>query len=271
MGRPRQYAEAMRYAVVADGARLRWIEWAGPRDRPARVFLHGLGGAGAAHLAEVAAHPDLPAARTLVPDLLGHGLSDRPAHFGYTLADHAAALAAALDRAEVRGADIVGHSMGGAVALVLAYRRLDLVGRLVLSEPNLDPWDGVLSPSIARQSEHEFVTAGFARLVKDQPPERAAVLRLAGPLALYRSAAGLCAGSVPMMREILLRLPIAVALLWGDRSRPLAYPEQIRAAGISVVTVPDSSHSIPADNPQRFAREVAELLDRDRTYQRPAR
>ena len=37
------------------------------------------------------------------------------------------------------GAELVAHSMGGAVAIVLAARRPDLVSRLVLTEANLDP------------------------------------------------------------------------------------------------------------------------------------
>src|SRR5579884_2795468 len=204
----------MQYAVVtAGGARLRWLELPGPADRP-RVFLHGLGGAAAAHLVEAAVHPALPPARTLLPDLLGHGLSDRPRDFGYTLDDHAEALGAALDAAGVRAADIVGHSLGGAVALVLAHRRPELVGRLVLSEPNLDPWDGQQSPSIARQDVEQFVSSGFARLLAEEAGERAAVLRLADPVAVHRSALGLCLGSRPAMREILLCLPVPVTLLW---------------------------------------------------------
>ena len=250
----------MQYAVVAaGGVRLRWLEVPGPSEPP-RVFIHGLGSAAAAHLVEAALHPALLPARTLLPDLLGHGLSDRPGDFGYTLDDHAQALSVALDTAGVRAADVVGHSLGGAVALVLAHRRPDLVGRLVLAEPNLDPWDGQRSPSIARQSVEEFIGGGFAQLVAEEPGERAAVLRLADPLAVHRSAMALCRGSEPMMREILVGLAVPVTLLWGTRSRPLARPEQLRAAGIPVLAMAGSGHSIPADDPDGFARAVAAAL-----------
>ena len=72
-------------------------------------------------------------------DLPGFGISDRPAGFGYSLEEHADALTSALDAADVRGAEIVGHSMGGAVAIVLATRRPELVARLILANANLDP------------------------------------------------------------------------------------------------------------------------------------
>lgn len=243
------------------GARIRWLELPGPLDPP-RVFVHGLGGAAAAHLVEAALHPALRPARTLLPDLLGHGLSDRPADFGYSLEDHARALGAALDAAGIKAADVVGHSLGGAVALVLAHRRPDLVGRLVLSEPNLDPWDGRLSPSIARQDPDDFVHGGFDRLVAELCARHAAVLRLADPLAVHRTAVGLCTGSVPMMREILMNTTVPATLLWGTASRPLARPEQLRAAGVAIVTVQRSGHSIPADNPDGFAHAVAAALVR---------
>jgi pimeloyl-ACP methyl ester carboxylesterase len=68
-------------------------------------------------------------------DLLGFGLSDRPAGFGYRIDDHADALARALDAAGITDAEVIGHSMGGAVTIALASRRPDLVSRLTLRRP----------------------------------------------------------------------------------------------------------------------------------------
>jgi pimeloyl-ACP methyl ester carboxylesterase len=108
---------------------------AGERGRPV-VLLHGLpasgrvwGGAfdrlGIAH-------------RLLVPDLLGFGGSPRPAA-GYTLEDHAGAIAAAMRSAEVDGvpAVVAGHSFGALVALALAHHHPRLVGALLLVSPPL--------------------------------------------------------------------------------------------------------------------------------------
>jgi pimeloyl-ACP methyl ester carboxylesterase len=57
------------------------------------VFLHGLGGNGEAILGAVADEPALGGHRSLLIDLPGHGASDRPADFSYSLDDHAAASA----------------------------------------------------------------------------------------------------------------------------------------------------------------------------------
>src|SRR3954453_1717401 len=107
-----------------EGAYIRWTESEG--TGPARVHVHGLGAATGPYTAHLSAYPELAGRRTLYVDLPGFGISDRPADFGYSLEDHAAALAAVLDAAGARGAEVVGHSMGGSVAIVLAYRRPDL-------------------------------------------------------------------------------------------------------------------------------------------------
>src|SRR6476469_11243358 len=97
---------AVREAEFDDaGSRIRWTEAAGAG--PARVYVHGLGSASTVYNAHIAARSELAGRRTLFVDLPGHGISDRPADFGYSLEDHAAALAAALDAAGVLGAELV--------------------------------------------------------------------------------------------------------------------------------------------------------------------
>jgi pimeloyl-ACP methyl ester carboxylesterase len=63
-------------------------------------------------------------------DLLGHGGSQKPSS-GYSMEEQAGLVAAALDRLNVQGAVVVGHSMGFAVAVALAARSSQLVDRLV--------------------------------------------------------------------------------------------------------------------------------------------
>lgn len=239
------------------GSRIRWTEV--PGEEPARVYLHGLGAMSAAYHAHVAARPELSGRRSLFVDLPGHGISDRPADFGYTLDDHAGAVATVLDHAGVAGAELVAHSMGGAVALVLAHRRPDLVSRLVLTEANLDPFPAPTagSSTIAAYDEEEFVAGGFARTLDRVGPEWAATMRLTDPRALYRTAAGLRQGSEPMMRTILEEAEVDRVYLQGERSGELPGREQLEATGVRVVTVPDAGHNIMFDNPDAFAAAVA--------------
>jgi pimeloyl-ACP methyl ester carboxylesterase len=69
--------------------------------------------------------------RVVSVDLLGHGGSEKPAS-GYSPADQAAVVSQALRRLGVRDAEVVGHSLGGAVAVALAEAAPELVDRVVI-------------------------------------------------------------------------------------------------------------------------------------------
>ncbi|MFJ2766692.1 alpha/beta fold hydrolase [Streptomyces sp. NPDC087300] len=241
----------------ARGSQVRWTEVDGVG--PARVYVHGLGAASTVYHAHIAARPELTGRRSLFVDLPGHGISDRPADFRYTLEDHADALAAALDAARVTGAEIVGHSMGGSVAIVLAHRRPDLVSRLVLTEANLDPMPPVTAGSlgIASYEEEDFVNGGHARVLGKVGSTWAATMRLADPLALHRSATGLIEGSHPTMRRMLVDLAIDRVYIQGALSGELPGEDGLVAAGVRVVTVPDAGHNVMFDRPEAFAAVIA--------------
>ncbi|MGW4909218.1 alpha/beta fold hydrolase [Streptomyces sp. NPDC004270] len=239
------------------GSRIRWTET--PGAEPARVYVHGLGAASAAYHAHIAARPELSGRRSLFVDLPGHGVSDRPVHFGYTLDDHAAALAAALDAAGVAGAELIAHSMGGSVAVVLAHRRPELVSRLVLTEANLDPFPppAAGSSGITAYEEDEFVDGGHARVLDTVGPIWAATMRLADPRALHRTAVGLRRGSDPVMRTLLEGLTVDRVYLQGELSGELAGRDRLEASGVRVVTVPGAGHNVMFDRPDAFAAAVA--------------
>ncbi|MFJ9200367.1 alpha/beta fold hydrolase [Streptomyces flaveolus] len=239
------------------GSRVRWTET--PGAEPARVYVHGLGAMSSVYHAHIASRPELAGRRSLFVDLPGHGISDRPQDFGYTLDDHAGALAAALDAAGVNGAELIAHSMGGSVAVVLAHRRPDLVSRLVLTEANLDafPPPTAGSSGIAAHEEDDFVNGAHARVLEDVGPQWAATMRLADPRALHRSAVGLRRGSEPVMRTLLEGLDVDRVYLQGEHSGELAGHQDLEAAGVRVVTVPGAGHNVMFDNPDAFAAAVA--------------
>ncbi|MER5967071.1 alpha/beta hydrolase [Streptomyces sp. NPDC002057] len=240
-------------------AYIRWIDL--PGDGPVRVFVHGLGCTAASDFAHIAAHPALGGGRALLVDLLGHGLSDRPAEFDYRMESQAAAVAAVLDHLGLTGVDLVGHSMGGAVTIHLAAARPELVGRLVVAEPNLYAGGGAFSSPVAAQDEEAFVARGFARMLAvAQRADYAARLRLADPLAVHRSAVALVEGSTPAPGDLLAALRAPRAFLVGESSLPDADAEKVAAFGVPVIEVPRAGHNLMLDNPEGFALALAQAL-----------
>ncbi|MFC9731019.1 alpha/beta fold hydrolase [Streptomyces roseolus] len=249
-------------AVTPRGDLIRWVEL--PGVEPVRVYVHGLGATSPAYWTETAVHPLLAGHRSLLIDLLGHGISDRPADFDYSLESHADALAEALTAAGVAGAEVIAHSMGGSVAVVLAARHPRLVSKLVLVDANLDaavPERGAVgSTGIAAYTEEEFLAGGWAEVRDAAGAHWWSTMRLAGREALHRSAVQLVRGSDPVMRELLRDLRIPRTFLLPRADGPLPGAAELTAAGVGVVEVPDCGHNIMLDNPQAFAEAAAAAL-----------
>ncbi|MFF7376265.1 alpha/beta fold hydrolase [Streptomyces massasporeus] len=250
-------------AVTPEGDQIRWVEL--PGQEPPRVYVHGLGATSPAYFTEAAVHPLLAGHRSLLVDLLGHGISDRPTAFDYTLESHADALADALTAAGVSGAHVIAHSMGGSVAIVLAARHPHLISRLVLIDANLDPIPrrpgSPGSSGIAAYSEEEFVTGGGWEEVRDRVGVHWwSTMRLAGREALHRSAFHLTRGTDPTMRELLRDLRIPRTFLLPEADGPLPGSDALGEAGVSVVAIPDCGHNIMLDNPEAFAQATAAAL-----------
>ncbi|MGW2593825.1 alpha/beta fold hydrolase [Streptomyces sp. NPDC001515] len=116
-------------SVQAGGIRLAHRVWGDPAAPPV-VLVHGRCESGATWttVAErlAAAH------RVYAFDFRGHGLSDWPGRYSFELFRDD--LHAFIEARNLAGATVVGHSMGGAAALLLAERQPGLIGRLVLEE-----------------------------------------------------------------------------------------------------------------------------------------
>jgi pimeloyl-ACP methyl ester carboxylesterase len=241
--------------VRADGSVIRWTEL--PGTDPARVYLHGLGGSSAHCFAEVASSDGLRGRRSLLLDLLGYGVSDRPVDADYTVEDHADWVATALRTAGVSGAQILAHSMGGSIATVLALRHPDLVASLVLIDSNLDPAPEIPRPGssqIARYGETVFLHGGgYEETLQKVHPGWRATMRLAGAVALYRSAASL---ALFEGRAILKTLDVPRTYLYPSADGPLKGADELVASGVRVVALPDCGHNITLDNPAGFVEAV---------------
>jgi len=93
------------------------------------LLIHGMGGSSFSWRTVV---PKLSEKyRVIAPDLLGHGQSDKP-RGDYSLGAFAVWLRDLLDALDIPKATVVGHSLGGGVAMQFAHQHRDYCQRLVL-------------------------------------------------------------------------------------------------------------------------------------------
>jgi pimeloyl-ACP methyl ester carboxylesterase len=102
------------------------------------LMLHGLGGTKISFLPTVAALA--PDCRTIAMDAPGFGDSDKPIG-SYSAAFMARWAVALLDELGIEKADVLGHSMGGRVALELGMSHPERVNSLMLMCPSM-AWRG---------------------------------------------------------------------------------------------------------------------------------
>jgi abhydrolase domain-containing protein 6 len=119
------------HAVEAGGHRWTYVERDGDRaDAPTLVLLHGYTGSKENWYRVV--HALDRRYRIVIPDLPGWGQSERKLGADYGYAAQADLVAAFIDKISDRPVVLVGHSMGGGIAAVVAARYPDDVASVAL-------------------------------------------------------------------------------------------------------------------------------------------
>ena len=134
---------------LPDGARI-FIEEAGPPSKRGAVFLHG------SALRTDLWHYQLDGIgdhRLVFYDLRGHGLSQPKGDRRYNITTLVDDLVAVIDDCGLEEVVLVGHSVGGMIALDLCSSRTDLLGGLI---------KGVVCVNTTHRPAYETVTGGAA-------------------------------------------------------------------------------------------------------------
>jgi pimeloyl-ACP methyl ester carboxylesterase len=118
------------------GLRIHALEWS--REGTPLVLLHGF--SNEAHIWDDAAPAVAPYYRTVALDLRGHGDSDHDPEGRYDYDFHVADLESVLDALGIERLVLVGHSLGGRVAMRFAGKHASRLAGLVIvdSAPELD-------------------------------------------------------------------------------------------------------------------------------------
>ncbi len=129
-GWPRREADAQ-----VGSLHLHYATW-GPESAPPLLLLHG--GAANTHWWDWVAPHLAGAFRVMALDFPGHGQSRWPRLPRYRMQDFVTAVVGFATWLGIRRLDLVGHSMGGKVGMLVAARRPRLVNRLVIVDATPD-------------------------------------------------------------------------------------------------------------------------------------
>jgi pimeloyl-ACP methyl ester carboxylesterase len=161
------HAELKLASLDRDGVRLAYLE-AGP-DAPANpplIFVHGWIGDHTAQLPQITHFAETR--RVVAIHLRGHGDSDSPDQ-DYTMAMFADDIAWQCRQLELQKPVVVGHSLGGAIALELAGRHPDLPSGIVMIDSIVLPPPAFVEA--AKQMQETFSGPNYLAAARAQASE----------------------------------------------------------------------------------------------------
>jgi pimeloyl-ACP methyl ester carboxylesterase len=232
------------------------------------VLLHGLMGSGARWT---------PLARALegefdvvMPDARGHGGSSAPPH-GYRYDDLASDVVGLIRGLELSRPALLGHSMGGMTAAVVASRGAGILRGLVLVDPTF------LSPERQREVRDSDVADQHRRALGLQKsdllaetrarlPHRASEdieLQVEARLKTRMAAFDVLTPPNPPYRDVVRAIDVPTLLVIGDK--PVATIDmlvELRSINprLRIEQIPNAGHGLPFEQPERLEDVVVSFL-----------
>ena len=253
--------------VQAGPFRLRYLE-AG--SGPPLLLIHGLGSNAAQDWGRLVA-PLGRSHHVYAPDLVGFGLSERPASADYSIPMQVDAVRAFLEAVGVSKAQVAGLSMGGWIAARLAGEHPELVERLVLVDAaGLRPDEKSPIPAEVLLPHDEAGVRRLIAAVRHKPPPAPSFLvrdilreRLREEWIVRRALESMRPGR-DWLNGTLGRATMPVLIVWGrqDVLIPVAYaaPLQAELAHATLSVLDGCGHVPMADCPEAFDRTLIAFL-----------
>ncbi|MGH7428374.1 MAG: alpha/beta fold hydrolase [Candidatus Methylomirabilaceae bacterium] len=208
----------------------------------------------------------------VAPDLPGHGASGSEGD--PSIERYASTVAALVQRLATRRVFLVGHSMGGAVALQVALDRPDLLNGLVLIATSAYLDTMALTPEILLWAiaalPHKFKAMFFSNQVSD---EALAIARADVRRCSLETVLGDFSASRGFdVRSRLKRVGLPSLILCGadDLITPVRHSKRLHKeiAGSVLAVIEKAGHMLPLESPQRVNAAIREFT---RRVSRPGR
>jgi pimeloyl-ACP methyl ester carboxylesterase len=275
--------------VNLHGHRVAYRDVGDPAAEPL-LLIHGVAGSS---LAWLPLFKHLTAKyRVIAPDLIGHGLSDKP-RTDYSLGAFAVWLRDFLDALDLPSVTLVGHSLGGGIALQLVQQHRQYCRRLILvnsgglgtdvsmplrllstpgaemllpllaSRPAVVVGNGVLSLLTARGMESAKVQERWRKYsVLADPSGRHAFLRTLRSVVDLR---GQMVCAIDRLPRLVGDLPTLIVGCAQDRVIPACHAEAAHAAlpGSRLAIIEEAGHHPQLDCPEALAQLVDEFVAAD--------
>jgi pimeloyl-ACP methyl ester carboxylesterase len=229
----------------------------------------------------------------IAPDLLGHGLSDKP-RADYTLGGYANGMRDLLTILGIDKVSVVGHSFGGGVAMQFAYQFPERTQRVMLVSsgglgPEVTPLIKLIQAPGWEAAMRVLTVPGIRHL--ETGALRALSSYGAGPLRKYTRDLDEAAAIIDSWRDRRTRFAIRhlvravvdwrgqivtmsdrayltetmpMAVVWGreDQVIPVRHSSNVAALApeASVTVLPDSGHFPHRDHPEEFVRLLEEFV-----------
>ena len=253
----------------ANGINIHYLRTGG--DKPPVVLLHGLMTNGACWT---------PLARALeeeydviMPDARGHGNSSAPAQ-GYCYDNLANDVLSLIDAFGLATPVLIGHSMGGMTAALIASRNPKRLRGLVLADPTF------LTPQRQREVYESDVAAQHRRILNQPREDFLAEIRIRHHhrscelMELFAQARfqtsihafEILAPPNPDYVELIKALDLPSLLVIGDVGAVVSPEIASELARLNqrleVAEIAGAGHEVPYDQPERFSAHIKAFLRR---------
>jgi haloalkane dehalogenase len=226
--------------------------------------------------------------RLVAPDYPGFGRSPAPPGYGHTPREHAARVAALVDRLELEGLVLVAQDWGGPIGLAVATERPDRVAGLVVANSWCWPPDVMLRAfswimggpvgrwlCLRHNAFARFVVPVGIHRAERRPPGVLDAYRRPFPTPESRVPTWVFPRSIrtaaPWVSAVRDRLPrlrgVPVELVWGTKDPALGREAVLRRwieafpdAGVD--RVGDAAHYLQEDRPERLVAGIRRVVER---------
>ena len=240
------------------------------------IFLHGAGGGASGYSNFKGNYPVFAEAgyRSIVPDLIGYGLSSKPDLPQYDLDLFIAGVKGLVDGLGLKNVTLLGNSLGGAVALGYALAYPDDVARLILMAPGgVEDLDTYLAmPGIANMFEiyksgktgADAMRAVMTMQLFDPSLLTEEIINERAPIALTQTNAARSILKVPNMTARLHELRCPVFGFWGinDQFNPASGAAKLldNCPNARMVMLNRCGHWVQVEHRELFNRSCIDFM-----------